>query len=89
MAPQAVYLEKIGVNWTILYSSSELATLLWCMIFIVYCILRVGGIAAGMCVTPQLVDMLVESAALYSVVIVVLEVRSEVAEITPKKLRLR
>ncbi len=53
MAPQAVYLEKIGVNWTVLYSSSELATLLWCMIFIVYCILRVGGIARrNVCAPP-------------------------------------
>ncbi|PBK90530.1 hypothetical protein ARMGADRAFT_1082786 [Armillaria gallica] len=89
MAPQAVYLEKIGVNWAVLYSSSELATLLWCTIFIVYRILRVGGIAAGMCVHHWLVEMLVESAALYSAVIVVLEVHSEAAEITPKKLRSR
>ncbi len=83
MSPQAVYLEKIGVNWAVLYSSSILATLLWCTIFIVYQILRVGSIAAGMWVHHRLVEMLVESAALrlYSVVVVVLEVRSEAAEI--------
>ncbi len=84
MSPQAVYLEKIGVNWAVLYSSSILATLLWCTIFIVYRILRVGGIAAGMRVYHRLIEMLVESASLYSAVIVVLlvfEVRSDAAEI--------
>ncbi len=84
MSPQAVYLEKNGVNWVVLYSSSILATLLWCTIFIVYCILRVGGIAAGMRVYHRLIEMLVESASLYSAVIVVLlvfEVRSDAAEI--------
>ncbi len=84
MSPQAQYLEKIGVNWAVLYSSSILATLLWCTIFIVYRILRVGGIAAGMRVYHRLVEMLVESASLYSAVIVVLlvfEVRSDAAEI--------
>ncbi|KAK0221103.1 hypothetical protein EDD85DRAFT_861922 [Armillaria nabsnona] len=87
MSRQAVYVEKIGVNWGVLYSSSVLATLLWCTIFIVYRILRVGSIAAGMRVYHRLVEMLVESAALYSAVIVILEVRSEAAEITPKSLR--
>ncbi|KAK0433236.1 hypothetical protein EV421DRAFT_2040274, partial [Armillaria borealis] len=87
MSPQAQYLEKIGkfrVNWAVLYSSSILATLLWCTIFIVYRILRVGGIAAGMRVYHSLIEMLVESASLYSAVIIVLlvfEVRSEAAEI--------
>ncbi|KAK0196276.1 hypothetical protein F5146DRAFT_1176598 [Armillaria mellea] len=87
MPPQAQYLEhlqKAGVNWSVLYSSSILATLLWCTIFIIYRILRVGGIAAGMRVYRRLVEILVESAALYSAVIVVLlvfEVRSEPAEI--------
>ncbi len=81
MSPQAVYLEKNGVNWAVLYSSSILAT---CTIFIVYRILRVGGIAAGMRVYHRLIEMLVESASLYSAVIVVLlvfEVRSDAAEI--------
>ncbi|KAK0468871.1 hypothetical protein IW261DRAFT_1677118 [Armillaria novae-zelandiae] len=87
MSPQAQYLEhlqKTGVNWAVLYSSSVLATLLWCTIFIVYRILRVGGIAAGMRVYHRLVEILVESAALYSAVIVVLlvfEVRSDATEI--------
>ncbi|SJL13950.1 uncharacterized protein ARMOST_17401 [Armillaria ostoyae] len=84
MSPQAVYLEKIRVNWAVLYSSSILATLLWCTIFIIYRILRVSGIAAGMRVYHSLIEMLVESASLYSAVIVVLlvfEVRSEAAEI--------
>ncbi|KAK0479418.1 hypothetical protein EDD18DRAFT_847181 [Armillaria luteobubalina] len=87
MSPRAQHLEhlqKTGVNWAVLYSSSVLATLLWCTIFIVYRILRISGIAAGMRVYHRLVEMLVESAALYSAVIVVLlvfEVRSDAAEI--------
>ncbi len=87
MSPQAQHLEKIGkvgVNWAVLYSSSILAILLWCAIFIVYRILRVSGVATGMRVYHRLIEMLVESAALYSAVIVVLvvfEVRSEAAEI--------
>ncbi|PBK90511.1 hypothetical protein ARMGADRAFT_1082759 [Armillaria gallica] len=85
MSPQAVYLEKIGVHRAVLYSSSILAALLWCTIFIVYRILRVDGIAAGMRVYHRLVEMLVESAALHSAVIVVLEVRSEAAEIYMKE----
>ncbi len=71
MSPRALYLENL-VNWAILYSSLILATLLWCTIFIVHRILRVGGIAAGMRVYHRLVEMLVESASFYSSVIVVL-----------------
>ncbi|KAK0433268.1 hypothetical protein EV421DRAFT_1910257 [Armillaria borealis] len=80
MSPRALYLENL-VNWAVLYSSLILATLLWCTIFIVHRILRVGGIAAGMRVYHRLVEMLVESAFLYSSVIVVLlvfEVRNAV-----------
>ncbi|SJL14018.1 uncharacterized protein ARMOST_17470 [Armillaria ostoyae] len=79
--PQALYLEKI-VNWAVLYSSLILATFLWCTILIVYRILRLGGVAAGMRVYHRVIEMLVESASLYSAVIVVLlvfEVRDEVA----------
>ncbi|PBK90543.1 hypothetical protein ARMGADRAFT_1111900 [Armillaria gallica] len=82
-------LEDIGVNWAVLYSSSILATLLWCTIFMVYRILRVGGIAAGMRVCHRLIEMLVESASLYSAVIVTLpvsKVRSDAAEIYIKEL---
>ncbi|PBK90516.1 hypothetical protein ARMGADRAFT_1032522 [Armillaria gallica] len=71
MSPRALYLENL-VNWAVLYSSLILATLLWCTIFIVHRILRVGGIAAGMRVYHRLIEMLVESASFYSSVIVVL-----------------
>ncbi|KAK0431006.1 hypothetical protein EV421DRAFT_2041508 [Armillaria borealis] len=79
--PQALYLENI-VNWAILNSSLVLATLLWCTFFIIFRILRVGGVAAGMRVYHRVVEMLVESASLYSAVIVILlvfQVRNEVA----------
>ncbi|PBK62439.1 hypothetical protein ARMSODRAFT_980711 [Armillaria solidipes] len=59
-----------------------IATLLWCTILIVYRILRVGGLTAGMRVHHRLVEMLVESASFYSAVIIILlvfEVRNEVA----------
>ncbi|KAK0196241.1 hypothetical protein F5146DRAFT_320436 [Armillaria mellea] len=70
------------VHWGILYTSLILATLLWCTILIVYRILRVGGLTAGMRVHHKLVEMLVESTSFYSAVIVILlvfEVRNEVA----------
>ncbi|PBK62438.1 hypothetical protein ARMSODRAFT_605449 [Armillaria solidipes] len=53
--PQALYLEKI-VNWAVLYSSLILATLLCCTILIIYRILRLGGISAGMCVYHRVVE---------------------------------
>ncbi len=65
----------------VLYSSLILATLLWCTILIVYRILRVGGAAGRMHVYQRLIEMLVESALLYSAVIIVVlvfEVRNEV-----------
>ncbi len=79
--PRALYTLKI-VNWAVLYASLILATLLWCTIFIIYRILRVGGVTAGMRVYHRVIEMLVESAALYSavlVIILVLDVRNELA----------
>ncbi|KAK0471637.1 hypothetical protein IW261DRAFT_1511586 [Armillaria novae-zelandiae] len=81
MSPGALYLENI-VNWAVLYSSLVLATFLWCTILIVYRILRLGGVAARIRVYHRVIEMLVESAALYSAVVTVLlvfEVRNEVA----------
>ncbi|SJL14001.1 uncharacterized protein ARMOST_17453 [Armillaria ostoyae] len=57
-----------------------MATLLWCTILTIYRILSVGGAAGRMRVYQRLIEMLVESALLYSAVIVVLlvfEVRNE------------
>ncbi|KAK0466520.1 hypothetical protein IW261DRAFT_1683756 [Armillaria novae-zelandiae] len=57
-------------------------TVLWCTILIVYRILRLGGVTTGIRVYHHVIEMLVESAALYSAVIVALlvfEVRDEVA----------
>ncbi|PBK90554.1 hypothetical protein ARMGADRAFT_1111903 [Armillaria gallica] len=79
ISPRALYLENI-VNWAVLYSSLIMATLLWCTILIIYRILSVGGAAGRMRVYQRLIEMLVESALLYSAVIVVLlvfEVRNE------------
>ncbi|KAK0221109.1 hypothetical protein EDD85DRAFT_1028369 [Armillaria nabsnona] len=77
--PKALYLENI-VNWAILYSSLILTTLLWCTILIIYRILSVASAAGRIGVYQRLIEMLVESALLYSAVIVVLlvfEVRNE------------
>ncbi|KAK0221146.1 hypothetical protein EDD85DRAFT_983378, partial [Armillaria nabsnona] len=71
--PQALFLEKI-VSWSILYSSLILATLLWCTILIIYRIWRVGAAAGRMHVYQRLIEMLVESASLYSAMIVVMMV---------------
>ncbi|KAK0435563.1 hypothetical protein EV421DRAFT_1986637 [Armillaria borealis] len=79
--PQALYLENI-VSWSTLYSSLILATLLWCTILIIFRILRVGGAAGRIRVYQRVIEILVESASLYSavlVVLVVLEARNEVA----------
>ncbi|KAG7441074.1 uncharacterized protein BT62DRAFT_997406 [Guyanagaster necrorhizus] len=71
------------VNWAVLYSSLIQATLLWCMILIIYRILKVGGVSAGMGVYHRVIEMLVESASLYSAVIVK---RHGVVASTPKSL---
>ncbi|PBK59204.1 hypothetical protein ARMSODRAFT_1027623 [Armillaria solidipes] len=86
--PQALYLEKI-VNWAVLYSSLILATLLWCTILIVYRILRVGCAAGRMHVYQRVIEMLVESALLYSAVIIVVlvfEVHNEVTAVYVQEL---
>ncbi|KAK0495212.1 hypothetical protein EDD18DRAFT_266414 [Armillaria luteobubalina] len=80
-SPRALLLEE-AVNWAVLYSSLVMATLLWCTILIIYRILRVGGAAGRIHVYQRVIEMLVESALLYSAVIVVLlvfEARNEVA----------
>ena len=82
--PRVLFLENI-VSWSVLYSlytSLILATLLWCTTFIIYRIVRVGGTAGRIHVYQRVIEMLVESASLYSAVLVVLlvfEARNEVA----------
>ncbi|KAK0488223.1 hypothetical protein EDD18DRAFT_1423770 [Armillaria luteobubalina] len=82
-SPQALFLEK-AVNWAVLYASLVMATLLWCTILIIYRILRVGGAAGRIHVYQRVIEMLVESALLYSAVTVVLlvfEARNEMATV--------
>ncbi len=78
--PGASFLENI-ISWSVLYSSLILVTLLWCTILIIYRIRTLsGGVAAGMRVYRRVIEILVESAALYSAVVVVLlvfEIRNE------------
>ncbi|KAK0196253.1 hypothetical protein F5146DRAFT_891811, partial [Armillaria mellea] len=69
--PRAIYIEK-AVNWALLYSALVMATLLWCTVLIIYRILRVGVAAGRIHVYQRIIEMLVESAALYSAMIVVL-----------------
>ncbi|PBK90545.1 hypothetical protein ARMGADRAFT_1082801 [Armillaria gallica] len=81
--PQALFLENI-VSWSVLYSSLVLATLLWCTVLIIYRIWRVGAAAGRMYVYQRVIEILVESASLYSAVLVVLlvfEARNELAGI--------
>ncbi|KAK0209502.1 hypothetical protein IW262DRAFT_1417145 [Armillaria fumosa] len=81
LPPGALFLENI-VSWSVLYSSLVLATLLWCTILIIYRIWKVGAAAGRMYAYQRVIEMLVESAFLYSAVLVVLlvfEVRNEVA----------
>ncbi|PBK62480.1 hypothetical protein ARMSODRAFT_1061455 [Armillaria solidipes] len=79
LSPQDLLVENI-ISWSTLYSSLILATLLWCTILIIYRILRVGGAAGRVRVYQRVIEMLVESASLYSAVLVVLmvfQVRNE------------
>ncbi|PBL00313.1 hypothetical protein ARMGADRAFT_1159664 [Armillaria gallica] len=61
-----------SVNWAVLYSSLVLATLLWCTVLIIYRILRVSGVATGICLYHRAIEVIVDSASLYSVLMVVL-----------------
>lgn len=59
-----------SVNWAVLYSSLVLATLLWCTILIIYRILRVSGVATGIRLYHRAIEAIVDSASLYSLVMV-------------------
>ncbi|PBK76538.1 hypothetical protein ARMSODRAFT_999086 [Armillaria solidipes] len=61
-----------SVNWAMLYSSLVLATLLWCTILIIYRILRVSGVVTGIRLYYRAIEVIVDSASLYSAVMVVL-----------------
>ncbi|KAK0479423.1 hypothetical protein EDD18DRAFT_1440791 [Armillaria luteobubalina] len=83
LSPHAIYVQK-EVNWAMLYASLMLATLLWCTILIIYRILRVGGTAGRMHIYQRVIELLVESALLYSaalVILVVLEAHNEITSI--------
>ncbi|KAK0433267.1 hypothetical protein EV421DRAFT_1441565 [Armillaria borealis] len=80
-SPLALFFENT-VSWSVLYSSLILATLLWCTSLIIYRIWRVGGPAGRIHVYQRVIEILVESASLYSAVLVVLvvfEARNELA----------
>ncbi|KAK0221104.1 hypothetical protein EDD85DRAFT_861925 [Armillaria nabsnona] len=80
-SPRALFIENI-VSWSVLYSSLILATMLWCTTLIIYRILRVGGAAGRIHVYQRVIEILVESASLYSAVLVILvvfEARNELA----------
>ncbi|KAK0461494.1 hypothetical protein IW261DRAFT_1310035, partial [Armillaria novae-zelandiae] len=79
-SPQMLFLKKI-VSWSMLYSSLILATLLWCTIFILYRIWRVGGAARRIRAYQRVIEILVESTSLYSAlidVLLVFNVRNEI-----------
>ncbi|PBK90525.1 hypothetical protein ARMGADRAFT_1082783 [Armillaria gallica] len=71
MPPQTLYFKNV-VNWAVLYSSLIMATLLWCTTLIIYRIVRVDGAAGRTRVYQRLIEMLVESALLYSATIAIL-----------------
>ncbi|PBK62422.1 hypothetical protein ARMSODRAFT_604793 [Armillaria solidipes] len=72
-----------SIHWGVLYSSLILATMLWCTLFIIYRILTVtASVAAGMRSYHRVIEVMVESASLYSavlIVLLVLEVRNDLA----------
>ncbi|PBK88049.1 hypothetical protein ARMGADRAFT_1085025 [Armillaria gallica] len=65
-------LSKYGsIEWTTIYLSLVLATTLMCTLLIVYRILSVGGIKAGLRTYRGVVEVIVESAALYSIALII------------------
>ncbi|PBK64681.1 hypothetical protein ARMSODRAFT_1022952 [Armillaria solidipes] len=73
-----------GTKWTILYTSLILATTLMCTFLIVYRILSVGGIKAGLRTYRGVVEVIVESAALYSTILIIyisLKARDELCSV--------
>ncbi|KAK0199111.1 hypothetical protein F5146DRAFT_1022181 [Armillaria mellea] len=70
LAPGPFLLES--VDWAMLYSSLVLATLLWCTILIIYRILRVSGVTRGIRSYRRAIEAIVDSASLYSVVMVIM-----------------
>ncbi|KAG7444526.1 uncharacterized protein BT62DRAFT_1008185 [Guyanagaster necrorhizus] len=58
-------------DWTMLYLSLILATTLMCTSLIVYRILSVGGVKAGLRTYRRVMEVAVESAALYSVALII------------------
>ncbi len=71
MPPQTLYFRNV-INLAVLYSSLIMATLLWCTILIIYHIVRVDGAAGRTRIYQRLIEMLVESALLYSATIAIL-----------------
>lgn len=71
------------IHWGVLYPSLILATVLWCTLLIIYRILTVtANVAAGMRSYHRVIEVMVESASLYSavlIVLLVLEVRNDLA----------
>ncbi|KAK0431791.1 hypothetical protein EV421DRAFT_2041037 [Armillaria borealis] len=60
-----------NTDWTTVYLSLGLAATLMCTLLIVYRILSVGGIKAGLRTHWGVVEVIVESAALYSTILII------------------
>ncbi|KAK0481116.1 hypothetical protein EDD18DRAFT_1436428 [Armillaria luteobubalina] len=61
-----------SVNWAVLYSSFILATLIWCTILIIYRILKISSMAAAIRSYRRAIEVIVDSAFLYSAILVIL-----------------
>ncbi len=59
------------IDWTTIYLSLLLATTLMCTLLIVYRILSVGGIKAGLRTYRGVIEVTVESAALFSAALII------------------
>ncbi|KAK0222364.1 hypothetical protein IW262DRAFT_1296918 [Armillaria fumosa] len=57
-----------NINWTLIYTVLVLATTVMCMLLIVYCII---WHAAGMNASHKIIEMLIESSALYSISLII------------------
>ncbi|PBK63594.1 hypothetical protein ARMSODRAFT_1023796 [Armillaria solidipes] len=69
----SAYNDSQGAKWKMSYTALTLTTTLWCTIFILYRIISVAGSGhgAGIRSYHRVIEALIESAALYSVVFII------------------
>ncbi|KAF9026921.1 hypothetical protein BDZ89DRAFT_952549, partial [Hymenopellis radicata] len=66
------FVNSVQVNWTLVYYSMTVATNNLCTIVILFRIVRISGVSASLKTYRGIFEILVESAAMYSVIYIAL-----------------